>query len=665
MSYLINSFPISKTYYQTGNGVPTHVASKGCTYIDLETGIMYINKNGVVNWAELLVNPIDYINFNTGLTQNFNTGDLFWVDAENSLSYKPNTLNNDVTVNLGQETLIRVFNQTGSQINNGKVVTITGASLNVPSISLAIASDGGNTLFNVNGVTTHDIPNNSYGFITQFGNVNDINLSDFQLGERIYLSQKNAGNLVSYNDLNYTGRTCEIGVVLNNSINGKLKVSIINEPIFSNITQLEANILNANNSSSGVFEFSGITKTSNTTFSVSKAKGWIIDNTTNTTTPLLKFVNYSGATNIDSPYRTTNTITYLLLTSGSTLMMQPTVPTPQQRRQNIFLGKISHPDKENFSIAFQVVDFDISPISQLRDMFISIPLINNGIYPYANANLTFNNTEGTLYGLGINFPNDYLNPNSISVSSQTPVSFQYRTKTGGTLTTTNNVDPSHYDNNGIRTIIPAPAKQATNQRIFLLQDGSFRIQYGQTIYSDLTTALSAVQTENFNTFPNWRDNGILIAILSIRSNATNLADINQAKFLFVSKFGETIGAAGGLSLTNLQEAYNNSTTPEITINSSLGGLTLKNGTGNNDNQTNLLEGINSVNNTTSCIRADGLISGSTIYISTTNYVSLPFPRMTNTQRLAIVSPTIGGHVYQTDGIEGVYVYKTTGWVFAY
>lgn len=665
MSQLISSFPIGNIFYQSGYGVPTHIATRGCTYIDVNTGTMYINKDGIVDWEEFLDNPVDYIHFNTGTTQNFNGGDLFWDDGTNSLSYKPYTLNNDVTVNLGQETLIRIFNQTGSQINNGKIVTITGSSSNVPSVCLAVASDGGNTLFKVNGVATHDIPNNSYGFITQFGNVNDINLTSFQLGERVYLSQTSAGDFVSYSGLSFTGRASEIGVVLNNSTNGRLKVSIVNEPFFSNITQLEANILNANNSSTGVFEFSGITKTSNTTFSVAPAKGWIIDNTTNPTSPTLKFINYSGATNIDSPYRTTNTITYLLLTSGSTLMMQPTVPTPQQRRQNIFLGKIGHPDKTSFSIAFQVVDYDISPVSQLRDMFIPIPLINNGIYPYPNANLTFNNTAGTLYGLGINFPVDNLNPNSISVSAQTPVSFQYRTQTGGTLTTTTTVDPAYYDNNGVRTIIPAPAKQATNQRVFLLQDGSFRVQYGQTVYADLTTALAAVQTETFNTFPNWRDNGILIAILSLRSDTTNLADTNYAKFLFVSKFGESVGAAGGLATTNLQQAYNNSTTPEIVINSTLDGLTIKNGTGNADNVTNLLEGINDANNTTSFIRADGLISGTSIHIFSTSNVSLPFPKMTSAQRLAILSPEIGGHVYQTDATEGVYVYKSTGWSFAY
>lgn len=52
-------------------------------------------------------------------------------------------------------------------------------------------------------------------------------------------------------------------------------------------------------------------------------------------------------------------------------------------------------------------------------------------------------------------------------------------------------------------------------------------------------------------------------------------------------------------------------------------------------------------------------------VTSTTKGSMPFPRMTSTQRLAIASPAIGLHVYQTDGTEGVYVYKSAGWAFAY
>lgn len=38
------------------------------------------------------------------------------------------------------------------------------------------------------------------------------------------------------------------------------------------------------------------------------------------------------------------------------------------------------------------------------------------------------------------------------------------------------------------------------------------------------------------------------------------------------------------------------------------------------------------------------------------------PVVTEAERFAIVNPPIGKLVYQTDGTEGLYLYKSTGWV---
>jgi hypothetical protein len=39
------------------------------------------------------------------------------------------------------------------------------------------------------------------------------------------------------------------------------------------------------------------------------------------------------------------------------------------------------------------------------------------------------------------------------------------------------------------------------------------------------------------------------------------------------------------------------------------------------------------------------------------------PVVTESERLAIVNPPIGKLIYQTDGTEGLWVYKSTGWVY--
>jgi hypothetical protein len=113
-------------------------------------------------------------------------------------------------------------------------------------------------------------------------------------------------------------------------------------------------------------------------------------------------------------------------------------------------------------------------------------------------------------------------------------------------------------------------------------------------------------------YPLIRDNAILIGVISVARSTTDLASPTQARFTLVSKFGEQFGGTGGISTTTLQQAYDNSSTPEITINSTLDGLSIKNGTGNADNVTRLLEGLDAAGNATSFIRADGDISGTTL-----------------------------------------------------
>lgn len=523
----------------------------------------------------------------------------------------------------------------------------------------------------------------------------------------------------------------------------------------SNWLTLGYNITNVN-SSTGVFEFTGMSKVSSTQFSVAPIRAWIIDDTTNPLSPQLYYVYYSGGTHTDSYVNTSNE-TFVYLTSGGTIAQSSIPLTEQQRRQNIFLGKIGHPDKTTINLVFSQPDFVLSPLAQLRDMFVPINLINGGVYPSPNgANLNFNTSAGYLYGLGINFAVSTLSPNTIYVSGQSPTTFQYRTQTGGTITNVTAIDPTKWDVGGVVTNITGT--KATNQRIYLLQNGTFRVQYGQTEYNQLSAAIAGIQTETFVTFPNFINNAILIGILSVLSTATDLSDTTKAQFFLTSKFGETVGAAGGVGTTTLQQAYNNSSEPEITINSTLDGLSIKNGTGNPDNTTQLLQGENTAGTVTFFLRADGLFSGSSVStpsftansngltattISATTYQNLPvdirttgstysnntftftnntggtysvlfntvtgltvngnltvtgtttsnilsattkttigsesnvssailqiasttqgvlFPRMTNTQRTSISSPVAGLMVYCTDFPEGLFMYKSTGWV---
>ena len=367
--------------------------------------ILSSSPNGVL-WisggTSLTLTPnFDYIDFTTGYTTTAKTARVYYDSNEQALSYFPNTPSMDVTVNIGQESLIRVYNNTGVQINNGSVVHISGSSLGLPTIVLSNAAFDDRA--EVAGFATHDIPNNTIGFITNFGIVRDVNTSAFNVGDELYLSDTISGGFTNnVIGINFSSRVCSVGWVVTSGVtNGKILVSITNENKVQSLTNKQVNILLGNTISTGVFEYTGLTKTSNTTFQIAPVRGWFVDNTTNPVIPYVLQVNYSGSTTGQTtPYLTTADSTFVLMTSAGTISYQTSFPSPQQRRQNIFLGKVVHPSRTSILNVNNTVDFDVSPMSALRDLWTPIRGVNQGIIVSPNgANLNINTSAGTLWGM--------------------------------------------------------------------------------------------------------------------------------------------------------------------------------------------------------------------------------------------------------------------------
>jgi hypothetical protein len=606
----------------------------------------FINGLTANTFSATSINQVDYVVFNTGTTSAATEpGTVYFNNTEKTLSYNT-SINQGVTVNLGQQNYIRVFNNSGVDIPRGKALEVLTAYSGLPSVSLAINRYDG---FYVIGVSSEIIPNNSEGIAITNGIISDIELTGMTIGTLVYASDSIAGNFsdfINYQNFPLTARTNEIGYVIQTgTTTGKLFVNIINENSVLSLTDLERNVLEGNVISTGTFEYTGMTTSSTTTFNVAPLKGWIVSNTyENSLTPDVQSVNYTGGTSIPVTNIATADSTYVLINSGLTITQQTTFPTPQQRRENIFLGKVNHPNRTSILNINNTVDYDVSPMSSLRDLWSPIKLINQGIIPSPNgANLSFNTSAGTLWGNGINWHNNQLSPNNVSIAAKVPASFFYRTQTGGTSSSVSVIDPRNYDVGGVITSVGnSNSDDATNQRIYMYPTGVINVLYGQTVYANLTAAVAAINSETFIPYPNAESTGILIGVLSVRNDIGTdgepLTNTNYAKFTLVSKFGESFGGTGGLSTTTLQQAYDNSTTPEIVINAILDGLSVKNGTGNADNVTNVFEAVNTAGATTALIRADGYISGTTFQsngftannngltattVSATTYLGLP------------------------------------------
>lgn len=362
-------------------------------------------------------------------------------------------------------------------------------------------------------------------------------------------------------------------------------------------------ILEGNNSSTGVYDFAGATLNPiapATKIDISPVKGWIVNNTgVYATNPSITNVNFTGVSGVSlSATITTADATYFLINSASQIYTQIAHPTPQDRRDNISLFKVAHPNRSTILNINNTVDYDTSPMAALRDMFIPISLINDGITCYPDgANLKFNVSSGQLYGMGINWTSNQKNPNSVTVSAKLSASFYYRTLLGGNTGLVSNIDPTVYDLNGVITPLPTPPPgrrddAATNQRIYMYPTGVVNIQYGQQVYSSIATAIASQQTETFIKAPNAIGSAILLGILAVRRGATNLQLTTDGIFTPASILGESVGGVNGISTTTLEQAYNNSSSPEIITSDSLGPLSLKSGATAGDSA-DVFETINS------------------------------------------------------------------------
>jgi len=141
-----------------------------------------------------LENPVAFIDYQTGIPNpGYVEGRTFYDDEKHAVSYY-NSIS-DTTVNLAQEQILEVCNQTGVTITNGQAVRVITSLAGHPCVVLSQSNTVANA--SVAGVATHDIPDGTNGFITIFGQVGSLDTSMFSEGDRLYISETTPGLLVN------------------------------------------------------------------------------------------------------------------------------------------------------------------------------------------------------------------------------------------------------------------------------------------------------------------------------------------------------------------------------------------------------------------------------------------------------------------------------------
>ena len=190
------------------------------------TGSVVLQTSPTINTPTLSGATVDgtaaYMNYTPTTAPTYVEGRVFYDSTAKTLCYYND--NSQMTVNIGQEEIVRVRNQTGATIPNGSVVYINGATGNTPTIALALATSFSTA--DIIGVTTTDITNNGFGYATINGLVNGLDTSAFAEGDAVFLSATTAGAF-TVTEPTRPNYSIQVGVILRaNPSVGTLLVSV-------------------------------------------------------------------------------------------------------------------------------------------------------------------------------------------------------------------------------------------------------------------------------------------------------------------------------------------------------------------------------------------------------------------------------------------------------
>ena len=126
-----------------------------------------------------------YVDFDTTVSETITTGRMTWNVSDGTLDL--GLKGGNVTLQVGQELLQRVYNNTGAPLSDGQVVVVDGSQGQRLTVSLALADSDLNSA-TILGMVTEPIADKAEGFVTVYGLVHNINTQGIDDGTPLWLS---------------------------------------------------------------------------------------------------------------------------------------------------------------------------------------------------------------------------------------------------------------------------------------------------------------------------------------------------------------------------------------------------------------------------------------------------------------------------------------------
>lgn len=351
-------------------------------------------------------------------------------------------------------------------------------------------------------------------------------------------------------------------------------------PVFSGYTGTTDTRITNNDYFLGNGVVSGFTLSINvdtTKIDIASGFGYIIDYQTNISDPISSRIEFIGQTGITLTYLTSHNVSYLAIDKNSNIIQKSSPFSSEERRDYLILGVAVHSNRTIINAVNNLPDVVLGSHNQFNDFLCALGNFNisGNVFSANGANLYLNKSEGYIFKKGVNFENDNKNPHiKILTGLTAPTNIRYRLSDGTEYAETQEV--SKYYESPLGTRVALGNNDYTIQRIIIFPSNLIRIQYGQAVYGSLAEALQNIFAEPFTYEQNILENGLLRGFLIMAGKTTSLLDTTTVKLIEADRFGfsHTGSAAGGT--TTLQQAYNNSTIPQITVSETHGEVTIKN-----------------------------------------------------------------------------------------
>jgi hypothetical protein len=387
--------------------------------------------------------------------------------------------------------------------------------------------------------------------------------------------------------------------------------------------------------STGLYSGGVLSINTTTTFDLTAGSGWVyahdaINNGPTTVT----HVSWAAQIGVTVTNIGVQDETYIWIDSTGSIVQSALDITNAQRRHNINIGVLIHTGA-TLGAVDNHPDLSFQVHNQVHDLTNALGKLNisgNALSP--ETLLTFSKATGSYFAPGENYTTNEDDPNvvqSASIDTNGGGVFFYVFQDDSSVGPQADIIPGRYD--------PLPSagqpgtivanNEWTIQRVMLLANNTMFVLPGQNIFSSLSNAIDGIGTVSF-TYPNGIEkNGLLVGYIICKGNETDLNSGNAA-VINANKFGSTSASS---SQTDLQQAYDNSTIPQI-VTTAATPLTIRVGGADTDQQLTVQDILGT--STNFAITGEGAVSATSLecpLVKTTGATRLEL--MTDTGELAL------------------------------